>query len=197
MAKRLFDLVFSSVAICLTIPLFPVISLAIKLDTPGPILFLQPRAGLRGRPFSIYKFRTMVVGAAEQGPITVREDPRMTRSGVWLRRFKIDEWPTFFNVLLGHMSVVGPRPEVLTYTLDYTAEQRRVLDVRPGITDLGTLAFDNEADLLDDVDSASEKYFDSILAKKLKLNLEYVDRRSMALDMKIILKTVLLIAGRR
>ena len=197
MTKRTLDLVFSLVGLLVTLPFYLFVALAIRLDSPGPVFYLQERVGLSGRRFRILKFRTMVSGADRQGSITVKLDPRVTRVGRWLRRYKFDELPTLFNVLKGDMSLVGPRPELPQYVDRYTSEQRGVLSMRPGITDLGTLRFDAETDLLTEADNLEDLYLERILPEKLRLNLEYVDKRSFFLDMRIVFETLLLIVRRK
>ena len=196
MGKRLFDVIACLGGLAVTLPLYPFIALAIRLESPGPILFRQRRVGLHGRPFHIIKFRTMVGSAAEGGPITVKGDSRITTVGKWLRRIKLDELPTLLNVLKGDMNVVGPRPEIPLYVQHYTPEQQRVLSVRPGITDLGTLRFNDEAELLASGDY-HDVYVEKVIPEKLRLNLEYIDNRSFFLDLRIILKTFALIGGQK
>ncbi len=197
MLKRLLDIFASLAGLAITLPLYPFIALAIKLDSPGPVFFHQKRAGLNGKPFSILKFRTMVTSTERQRPISVKEDPRVTSVGRWLRRYEIDELPTLLNVLIGHMSIVGPRPELPMYVEHYTPEQQRVLSVRPGMTDLGTLRFRNETDLLVDGRYSAETYLQEVLPRKLRLNQEYIDKRSIAFDLQIILKTLTLVVRQK
>ena len=151
--KRLFDILTAFTGLMVTLPIYPFVALAIKLGSPGPVFYRQVRIGLNGHPFAILKFCTMINGTDGERFITMKSDPRITRVGGWLRRFKLDELPTLFNVLKGDMGIVGPRPEIPLYVKSYTPEQRRVLSVRPGITDLGTLQFNNEADILTDGDA--------------------------------------------
>jgi len=191
--KRLLDIVASAVGLMVTLPFYPLIAMAIKLDSPGPVFYRQARVGLNGRPFTILKFRTMASGADQQKVISVKGDSRVTRVGRWLRRFDVDELPTLVSVLRGDMSIVGPRPEIPSYVQHYTPEQRRVLAVRPGMTDLATLRFRNEADLLADGLDLEKVYREQIMPKKLQLNLDYVDRQSLILDLRIILQTLWLI----
>ena len=141
MSKRLFDIAFAGLALLLLCPVLLAVALWVRLDSPGPVFFRQQRVGQGGRPFSIYKFRTMHTGAEAVGPqITVGQDARITRAGTWLRRSKLDELPQFLNVLRGDMSVVGPRPEVPRYVAHYPADLRdKVLSVRPGITDIASI----------------------------------------------------------
>jgi len=195
--KRAFDVVASFIGLLLICPFYPLVALAIKLDSLGPVFFTQARVGLNGVSFRIIKLRTMVQDAEGQRPITMKEDPRLTRVGRWLRRRKLDELPSLFNVLRGDMSIVGPRPELERYVSPYTQDQRRILAVRPGITDLGTLRFDNETDLLADSDRIEEVYLEQILPEKIRLNLEYVDKRSFFFDLRIIFETLFLIVSRK
>ena len=197
MLKRLFDIAVSFIGLAGTLPFYPFIALAIKLDTPGPVLYRQLRIGRYGRPFSILKFRTMVRQADQGRPIAIKGDNNITRVGGLLRRFEIDELPTLFNVLKGDMSIVGPRPEVPRYVKDYNSEQRRVLSVRPGMTDPGTLVFRNETDLLAAQDRAEETYLKEILPRKLQLNLQYVDKCSLLMDVTIIFRTMAQIVWQR
>jgi len=188
--KRLFDAIASLVALAVLSPFFLVIAALIKLDSPGPVFFRQQRLGQGARPFMIYKFRTMQAGAPARGPrITVHGDPRVTPLGRVLRRFDLDELPTLLNVLRGDMSFVGPRPELPEYLPYYSEEQKQVFTVRPGLTDPGTLAFRNEAALIDDA-RAEDVYAREILPRKLALNLEYIRSRSFLADAAIIARTL-------
>lgn len=193
MGKRLLDILGSLAGLVLTFPLYPLIALAIKLDSSGPIFFCQSRVGLNGHPFTILKFRTMERDADSQRHLTMNVDSRITGVGRWLRRLKLDEFPTFLNVVKGDMSLVGPRPERQVYVDHYTKEQRQVLSVRPGITDLGTIRFNHEAKLLGDGETSEDVYLNQILPEKLKLNMEYIARRSFWYDLRILLWTLLLI----
>ena len=191
MGKRLFDILGSLAGLVITLPLYPFIAAAIRLDSPGPIFYCQSRVGLNGKPFTILKFRTMEHGADSQRHLTTKVDSRITGAGQWLRRTKLDEIPTFMNVLKGEMSLVGPRPERQVYVSHYTPEQLQVLSVRPGITDLGTLRFVGEADLLGDEANFENIYIRNILPEKLRLNLEYIANRSFWYDIRILLSTLL------
>lgn len=197
MGKRLFDILGSLAGLVVTLPLYPLIAAAIKLDSPGPVFYRQTRAGLNGRPFTILKFRTMARDADRERHLTVNVDNRITGTGRWLRRLKLDEVPTFLNVFMGEMSLVGPRPERQAYVDHYTPEQRRVLSVRPGITDLGTLRFNDEAEILGDEADSENIYLNQILPEKLRLNLEYIDRRSLWYDVRILIWTLLLLVRRK
>lgn len=197
MIKRAFDVIASLAALILLIPFFIGAAIAIKLDSPGPAFYTQYRVGRHGKRFKIVKLRSMVRDANRFGSLTINKDPRITRVGAWLRRRKLDELSTLYNVLLGDMSLVGPRPETTRFVELYNAEQMNVLSVRPGITDLGTLNFDGEAALLSNADQTDEVYLNQILPEKLRLNLEYIERRNIYLDIKIIFMTLLLIVRRR
>ena len=197
MLKRLFDILTSLAGLSITLALYPFIALAIKLESSGPIFYCSTRVGLDGGPFTIIKFRTMVKDADRHKPITMKADSRVTKVGRWLRRFKLDELPTLFNVLKGDMSIIGPRPEIPQYVSQYTPEHKRVLCVRPGITDPGTLRFNNEADLLIDTDQFERIYLEQILPEKLHLNLQYIDGRSFFYDLRIIFLTLFLLIHQR
>ncbi|MCF0147264.1 MAG: sugar transferase, partial [Clostridium sp.] len=152
--KRIFDFLVSLLGIVILSPVFIIVSIAIKIDSKGSILFLQKRVGKDGREFNIYKFRTMVTDAEKLGKqITIGNDSRITKVGAFLRKFKIDELPQLFNVLLGDMSLVGPRPEVPKYVALYNDEQKKVLSIRPGITDMASLRYKDENDILGKVDN--------------------------------------------
>lgn len=197
MSKRLFDLAFAALALMLLCPLLLAVGLWVRLDSPGPVLFRQQRVGRGGRLFGIYKFRTMHTGAESVGPkITVGQDARITRAGAWLRRSKVDELPQFLNVLRGHMSVVGPRPEVPRYVALYPTEVRQtILSVRPGITDLASIVFRHESELLGQSSDPERTYTEQILPLKLHYASQYVRTRSLWLDLKIIVQTALVVLG--
>jgi lipopolysaccharide/colanic/teichoic acid biosynthesis glycosyltransferase len=191
MLKRLFDIVFSILGLLLFGPLLIVIAVWVKLDSPGPVLFLQKRVGKDETPFLIRKFRTMVVNADKMGKqITVGRDPRITRSGAFLRKYKLDELPQLFNVLVGEMSFVGPRPEVPYYVQFYTLEQKMVLTVRPGITDYASIKYRDENHLLAEATDPEKVYIEQIMQDKLRLNMEYIERASIVEDLRIILLTI-------
>ena len=190
--KRIFDFLLSLFGIIILSPIFIIVSIAIKLDSKGSILFLQKRVGRYGKEFNIYKFRTMVTDAEKLGKqITVGKDNRITRVGAFLRKFKIDELPQLFNVLKGDMSLVGPRPEVPKYVALYNEEQRKVLDVRPGITDMASLRYKDENDILGKVDNPEEYYINVIMKDKLNLNLEYIEKSNVFFDIYLIIKTII------
>jgi lipopolysaccharide/colanic/teichoic acid biosynthesis glycosyltransferase len=191
MLKRGFDVVFSVCALLLLSPLLLAVALLIKLDSPGPVFFRQIRVGLDGREFRIYKFRTMKVDSGSQGPqITVGGDSRITRSGAILRRYKVDEIPQFLNVLVGDMSVVGPRPEVPRYVAMYPVETRRVvLSVRPGITDLASIEYRDESELLAASNDPESTYVKQIMPGKLRHYERYVRERSFLGDLAIVARS--------
>lgn len=192
MTKRIFDLFFSIVGILALLPVYIIVALAIKIDSRGPILFKQVRVGKDQTPFKILKFRTMCLDAEKKGgQITVGgRDPRVTQVGYYLRKFKLDELPQLFNVFLGEMSLVGPRPEVPRYVELYTTEQLQVLSVRPGITDLASIEFSNENEILAQYEDPEKAYREEIMQKKLALNLQYIHTKSLSGDIMLILKTV-------
>lgn len=198
MLKRVFDIVFALCALLILAPVLVVVVLWIKLDSQGPALFRQERVGLRGRPFSIYKFRTMRVGAAEQGlQITIGADPRITRAGAFLRRYKLDEFPQFVNVLIGDMSLVGPRPEMPRYVALYPREAwDLILSVRPGITDLASIVYRDESEVLAAAEDPEELYVREILPAKLEHCCQYVRKRSLWLDLVIIWRTARVVLRR-
>jgi len=191
--KRLFDIVLASLGLLLVgLPMLA-IALVIRLTDRGPVFYRQERVGRGGRPFRIFKFRTMVVGADRMGAhITVGRDPRITRIGHLLRKTKIDELPQLLNVLGGTMSFVGPRPEVPKYVAMYDERQRRVLEARPGITDVASIKYRDEQEILAEAGDDWERvYVEQVMPDKLRLNLEYLQNRSLWTDLKVILKTVL------
>ena len=189
MAKRALDLLISILGLLVLCPLLLFLAIWVKLDSRGPVLYRGKRVGLDGRPFFMYKFRTMVQGAERRGPaVTYRDDPRITKAGRFLRRTKLDELPQLLNVLKGEMSLVGPRPEDPSYVALYTPEQRRVLSVKPGITGPTQLEYRDEASMLHG-ESVDEEYVSRIMPKKLKLDLEYVRSRSLKLELKLLWRT--------
>ncbi|AXA79984.1 sugar transferase [Achromobacter xylosoxidans] len=189
--KRLFDFVVSLLGLIVLSPLFLVIAVAIKRDSPGPVFFRQVRVGKDGRTFRIHKFRSMTVSTAGNSKeITVGGDARITRTGAWIRHWKLDELPQLIDVLAGSMSVVGPRPEVPRYVALYPDAQRRVvLSVKPGITDLASIQFRHENELLARASDPEQAYREQILPEKLRLQSEYVRTRSFIGDMKILVAT--------
>lgn len=186
--KRAFDVAVASVGVGILWPVLAGTTVLVRLDSPGPAIYLGVRTGRGGKPFHIFKFRTMSVDAERLGTTTHVDDPRITRVGRVLRRYKLDELPQLFNVILGDMSIVGPRPEVEEHTAEYTAEERQIFDVRPGITDFASIRFVDMAKELGTVDP-HRAYLERVRAEKNRLRLQYVRTRSMIVDMRIILET--------
>ncbi len=188
MLKRAFDFAFSVGALLVLVPLLLAMALWIKFDSPGPVLFRQTRVGRGGRDFRICKFRTMTVNAEASGPqLTVGADRRITRSGAWLRKYKVDEIPQFFNVVWGDMSIVGPRPEVRRYVDLYAPQVREtVLSVRPGITDLASIEYRDENALLAASADPERTYIEQVMPAKLALCERYIRERSFLGDLRII-----------
>lgn len=188
--KRIFDILASGLGLLVLSPVFVVVAVWIKWDSRGPVFYRQVRVGRHNRDFHLLKFRSMEVGADRKGLITVGgRDPRVTRSGYFIRKYKVDELPQLVNVFLGDMSLVGPRPEVRKYVDLYTPEQLHVLDVRPGITDLASIRYRNENELLAQAENPDRYYVDVIMQDKLRINLEYVANRSFGYDLKLIFMT--------
>jgi lipopolysaccharide/colanic/teichoic acid biosynthesis glycosyltransferase len=197
-AKRAFDFVLSLVGLVILSPAILLVALWIKRDSPGPVFYRGVRAGQGGRPFSMLKFRTMVVNADKiGGPSTSDDDPRVTRLGRRLRRYKLDEIPQLFNVLVGQMSLVGPRPEVLSEVAKYTPQERALVSVPPGITDWASVRFNNEGEILKGAADPHQAYLRLIRPEKVRLGLEYVRKRSMLVDLSILWETFAAIAGAR
>lgn len=191
-AKRTYDVILAALGLLVLSPFLLLIGLLMKLIDRGPILFLQRRVGQYGRPFWIWKFRTMVVAAEKHGPsVTKAGDQRVTTIGRILRKTKLDELPQLWNVLRGEMSFVGPRPEVPRYVMQYTSEQREVLNLKPGITDLATLEFRHEEDLLRNVADTEKFYVEHCLPKKIELNLEYNRQANLWQDTQIVIRSLL------
>ena len=190
--KRLFDIIFSMIILVLFMPFGLIISLLILLSGKGGVFYIQERVGKNGKPFGLLKFRTMRKDADKFGKLTVgMRDPRITKIGYYLRKSKLDEFPQFINVLKGEMSVVGPRPEVKEYTDLYTDEQRKVLMVKPGITDFASLEYYRENELLGKSDDPRQTYIEEIMPEKIKLNLKYIESQDLGTDLKIIGRTFL------
>lgn len=188
---RCSDILFAFVGIILFLPLFLIIALWIKLDSNGPVFFRQVRVGKNNRDFRLIKFRTMIVDADKKGLITIgTKDPRVTRAGSFLRRFKLDELPQLFNVLSGKMSLVGPRPEVRKYVDLYTPEQRMVLTVRPGITDFASIEFSDENELLNKSKDPDHYYIHELIPAKIRLNRIFIDNPSYFQYLRIIFLTL-------
>lgn len=191
MLKRVFDVVAASLGLLVLSPLLVGVAAAIAWDSSGPIFYRGVRVGLGGRPFRIFKFRTMVLDADKiGGPSTAGGDPRVTRIGAFLRAHKLDELPQLLNVLAGDMSVVGPRPEVQHYVDMYSEEERVILSVRPGITDFASLWNADEGAVLADAADPEQAYMERIRPEKIRLQLEYVRQHSLMTDLRIVLRTV-------
>ena len=198
MVKRLMDILCAAVALLLLAPLLLVLAVLVAVGSPGGAFFRQERVGLGGRSFRLLKFRTMRPGSEARGQLTVgHADPRITGIGRFLRRSKLDELPQLWNVLVGDMSLVGPRPEVPRYVAGYTADQRRVLEVRPGITSLASIAYIDENEVLARSSDPERTYVEEVLPHKLRLDLRYVRERGLLLDLRIIAATVARLFRRR
>lgn len=188
--KRLFDIVASGLGLVALSPLFLVLAVWIKADSRGPVFYRQTRVGRHNRDFRLFKFRSMRPDSDKLGLITVGgRDPRVTRSGYYIRKYKLDEFPQLINVFVGDMSLVGPRPEVRRYVDMYTPEQMRVLDVRPGITSLASIRYRNENDILAAASDPERAYIEQVMPDKLAIDLEYVERASLATDIVLIFRT--------
>lgn len=192
---RFFDILFSALGLIVLSPLFLVLYLLIRLESRGGGFYSQQRIGLGGKPFRLYKFRSMRVGSDKKGLITVGEhDNRITRTGAFIRKYKLDELPQLWNVLTGDMSLVGPRPEVEKYTSLYTPEQRRVLDVRPGITDWASIEYVDENRILGEASDPDKAYVEQIMPAKIALNMRYINHRTVGEYIRIIFATFVGIA---
>lgn len=188
--KRLFDIVSSGLGLIFLSPLFIILAIWIKIDSKGPVFYRQVRVGYKNKDFRIFKFRSMRVGADKGSLVTIGgHDPRVTRSGYFIRKFKFDELPQLINVILGDMSLVGPRPEVRHYVDYWTPEQMHVLDVRPGITDPASIKFRNENEIMGQADDPEKYYIEVIMQEKIRLYLEYVNHHSFFGDLCLLLKT--------
>ena len=196
--KRLFDIVASTLGLLILSPVFIIVAIWIKLDSPGPVFYRQTRVGRHNKDFRIFKFRSMRVGSDKGSLVTIGgRDPRVTRSGYFIRKFKIDELPQLINVFTGDMSLVGPRPEVRHYVNYWTPDQMRVLNVRPGITDPASIRFRNENELLEKAQDPERYYIDVIMQEKIELYLEYVEKSSFWYDIKLIFQTFKVIITER
>lgn len=194
--KRVFDILVASLGLVLLSPVLLLVAVLVKLDSKGPIFFRQERIGKGFQPFSICKFRTMIQHSQEElGLLTVGDDCRITRLGRFLRKAKIDELPQLFNVLKGEMTFVGPRPEVRQFVELFRTDYEKILKVRPGITDLASLKYRDEAALLGRSESPAEEYVTQILPDKIKIAKEYVSKSSFSFDLALILKTLVKVAG--
>lgn len=196
--KRLFDIVASGCGLLILSPIFIILAIWIKLDSKGPVFYRQVRVGFHNKDFRIFKFRSMRVGADKGSLVTIGgHDPRVTRSGYFIRKYKLDEFPQLINVFIGDMSLVGPRPEVRHYVNYWTTEQMHVLDVRPGITDPASIKYRNENELMERAKDPETYYINVIMQEKIKLYLEYVHNASFLYDIKLIFKTFMVIVKER
>ncbi|HCM76102.1 MAG TPA: glycosyl transferase [Cytophagales bacterium] len=192
--KRFFDLVTAGLGLIFLTPLFLIIAILIKSNSKGPVFYKQPRVGKGGVLFNLFKFRTMQVGADRATAITVgHRDPRITPIGYYLRKFKLDELPQLINVLVGEMSLVGPRPELEKFVKLYNERQRKVISVKPGITDYASIQFRNENEMLAGKPDPVDYYIKEIMPLKLELNLQYIANQSFLTDLKIIGQTIFLV----
>ncbi len=191
MLKWIFDILFSFIGLIILFPFFIIISLIIIIDSRGGVFYKQVRVGLNRKTFELLKFRSMKINADKNGLLTVGgRDSRITKVGYFIRKYKIDELPQLINVLIGDMSLVGPRPEVPQYVDLYTQEQLKVLAVKPGITDYASIEYSNENELLGKADHPEEVYIKEIMPAKLKLNQQYISEKKCFKDVKIIFKTI-------
>jgi len=194
----MFDVVVAGTGLIVFLPVFVLVAIAVKLTSSGPVFFKQQRMGRGFRPFSIYKFRSMVPGLPEQGdPITVGDDPRITPVGRFLRKTNLDELPQLINVLKGEMSLVGPRPEVPRYVEMFRGDYEEILRVRPGITDIASIEFRDEAAILGAAADPEREYVERILPEKIRLAKQYIARQSPCFDCRLILMTVWRVAADR
>ena len=190
MLKRIFDITLSLFGLIILLPFMLIIAILIKIDSKGPVFFKQIRVTKNGKEFKIFKYRTMRVGSDKYSQITVGKDDRITKIGSFLRKYKLDEIPQLINVLIGDMSLVGPRPEVPKYVALYTEEQEEILKVRAGITDYASIEFSNENDLLASEEDPEKAYIEKVMPKKIELNKKYLSEISVLTDIKIILLTI-------
>ena len=190
MLKRIFDITPSLFGLIILLPFMLIIAILIKIDSKGPVFFKQIRVTKNGKEFKIFKYRTMRVGSDKYSQITVGKDGRITKIGSFLRKYKLDEIPQLINVLIGDMSLVGPRPEVPKYVALYTDEQKEILKVRAGITDYASIEFSDENDLLASEEEPEKAYIEKIMPKKIELNKKYLSKISILTDIKIILLTI-------
>jgi lipopolysaccharide/colanic/teichoic acid biosynthesis glycosyltransferase len=191
MLKRSFDIISSGVGLLIISPILLMVSLAIALSSKGGVFYKQSRVGLNGAHFNILKFRTMFTGSDKKGLLTVGDrDPRVTPIGYYLRKYKLDELPQLINVLIGDMSLVGPRPEVSKYVDLYSEEDRMVLSIKPGITDYASIYFRNENEILNSSTDPEKKYIEEVMPLKLELNKKYIEEKGLMTDLKIIFMTL-------
>ena len=190
--KRLFDFIAAGLGLLTLLPLLILLALVVKLGSKGPVFYIQQRVGKNKVDFGLFKFRTMYTGSDKKGLITVgAKDNRITSTGYFLRKYKLDELPQLLNVFLGDMSLVGPRPEVRKYVEMYNPEQQKVLLVRPGLTDYASLNYFDENEILGKANDPDKTYIEEIMPAKLALSLKYIQEQSIWIDLKIIFKTIL------
>lgn len=188
--KRFFDIIASGLGLIALSPLFAILAVWIKSDSKGPVFYRQIRVGRNNKDFRLYKFRSMRPDSDKLGLITIGgHDPRVTRSGYYIRKYKLDEFPQLINVFLGDMSLVGPRPEVRKYVDKYSSEQLRVLDVRPGITSLASIRYRNENEILAAAEDPEKAYVEHVMPDKLAIDIEYVKNANLWSDIKLIFST--------
>jgi lipopolysaccharide/colanic/teichoic acid biosynthesis glycosyltransferase len=188
--KRIFDIIVSIIILLIFLPVGMLLSIWIFLESKGGVFYQQQRIGRFGKPFGILKFRSMRKDAEKLGRLTVGEDPRITKSGQFLRKFKLDEFPQFINVLKGEMSIVGPRPEVKEFVDLYTEDQQLILNVKPGITDYASVEYFNENELLGKSENPHQTYIDVIMPAKIELNKKYLNNPTIRTDIKIMWATL-------
>lgn len=192
MSKRLFDIIFSVIGLILLLPVLLLIAILIKLDSKGPVLFVQGRVGKNNIDFNIYKFRTMTIQSDKKGLLTLgNKDSRITKIGYFLRRYKIDEFPQLINIIKGDMSFVGPRPELRYYVNFYKEEDMQIFKVRPGITGLASLKYRNEVELLKSAKDPEKFFIETIIPDKLSFNKAYIKKQSFLFDLKLIGLTII------
>lgn len=188
--KRIFDILASGLGLIVLSPLFLFVGVWIKIDSKGPVFYRQTRVGKGNKDFRLFKFRSMRPGSDKGRLITVGgRDPRVTRSGYYIRKYKLDEFPQLINVFIGDMSLVGPRPEVRRYVNLYTPEQMKVLNVRPGITSLASIRYRNENEILAEADDPDKTYIEKVMPEKLAIDLEYVSKANLLTDISLIFRT--------
>ena len=191
MLKRIFDIIFSSLGLILLSPLHILIAILIKLDSKGPVLYVQDRVGLLNSDFKIYKYRTMYLESDKLGLLTLgEEDSRVTKIGFYLRKYKIDELPQLMNVLIGNMSFVGPRPEIRKYVNYYSKEDMQILNIKPGVTGYASIKYINETEILEKAENPEKIYIKEIMPDKIKLNKVYISKNNIIIDFIIIIKTL-------
>jgi lipopolysaccharide/colanic/teichoic acid biosynthesis glycosyltransferase len=191
MAKRCFDILFSFIGLVFLSPFFGLLAIIILIDSKGGVFYKQIRVGKKGVDFKLYKFRSMRVGSDKKGLLTVGgRDNRITKTGYFIRKYKLDELPQLINVFIGDMSLVGPRPEVRKYVDLYNSEQLKVLSVKPGITDYASIQYSNENELLAKSQDPEITYIEEIMPDKLNLNMRYINESGVFTDVKIIVKTI-------